>query len=83
MPPLNRVALVRIAVIDQEIRNGSWPNATGLARQLEVNPRTIHRDIDCLRDQLGAPIVYDRDHNGYSYAAGEDMPPDPEDSGKR
>jgi predicted DNA-binding transcriptional regulator YafY len=59
--------MVRMARIDQEIRGGGWPNATTLARLLEVNPRTVHRDIDCLRDQLGAPIVYDPLHNGYSY----------------
>lgn len=67
MQPLSRVALVRIAFIDRELRKGNWPNASSLARQLEVNPRTIHRDLDCLRDQLLAPLEFDRDRNGYRY----------------
>src|ERR1700688_4527251 len=63
----SRPALVRLAVIDREIRGGRLPNANSLARQLEVNPRTVHRDLDCLRDQLGAPLEFDRDRNGYYY----------------
>jgi hypothetical protein len=63
----SRPAMVRIAVIDREIRDGRLPNATSLAQQLEVNSRTVHRDLDCLRDQLGAPLQFDRDRNGYYY----------------
>src|SRR5207249_5869433 len=37
------------------------------ARLFEVTERTIHRDIDCLRDQLGAPIEYDSSRHGYYY----------------
>jgi hypothetical protein len=50
-----RPAVLGIARIHEEIRRGGWPNASTLARLLEVNARTIHRDLDCLRDQLGAP----------------------------
>ncbi len=63
----SRPALVRLAVIDREIRDGRMPNAATLALQLEVNPRTVHRDLDYLRDQFGAPLKYDRDRNGYFY----------------
>jgi predicted DNA-binding transcriptional regulator YafY len=48
-----------------EIRDGRTPNASTLARTLEVTPRTIQRDLDYLRDQLGAPIEYDRKRHGY------------------
>jgi predicted DNA-binding transcriptional regulator YafY len=50
-----RSALVRLARIDAAIRAGECPNVTTLARQLEVNPRTVQRDLDYFRDQLGAP----------------------------
>jgi hypothetical protein len=38
-----RPALLRFAHIDEKLRSRSWPNASSLARELEVTPRTIHR----------------------------------------
>ena len=64
----NRPALVRLAVIDQQLRNRRWPNAETLARELEVTPRTIHRDFDFLRGEYHAPLAFDRPHNGYYYS---------------
>jgi predicted DNA-binding transcriptional regulator YafY len=63
-----RPALLRLAVIDEKLRSRSWPNASSLARELEVTPRTIHRDFDFLRDQLHAPIAFDSRKNGYYYS---------------
>jgi len=40
-----RPVLVRLVRIDGELRSKHWPNATTLARLLEVTERTIHRDI--------------------------------------
>ena len=34
---------------------------------IAVTPRTIHRDIEYLRDQRSAPIEFDHDKNGYYY----------------
>src|SRR5712692_1108814 len=62
-----RHVLVRLVRIDGELRSKRWPNAATLARLLEVTERTIHRDIDSLRDQLGAPIEYDSSRHGYYY----------------
>src|SRR3989442_14445030 len=67
MLPLPRHVLLRLVRIDGELRSKRWPNAATLARLLEVTERTIHRDIDCLRDQLGAPIEYDSSRHGYYY----------------
>jgi predicted DNA-binding transcriptional regulator YafY len=39
---------------------GGYPSIEKLARQAEVNPRTIERDIEYLRDMYEAPIAYDR-----------------------
>lgn len=66
MRPPARPALVRLARILQEARAGHWPNASTLAKSLEVTPRTIQRDLDYLRDQLGAPLEYDAKHRGYA-----------------
>src|SRR5262249_31396353 len=62
-----RHVLARMVRIDRELRAKSWPNASTLARLLEVNERTIQRDLDCLRDQMGAPIEYDPSRHGYYY----------------
>jgi predicted DNA-binding transcriptional regulator YafY len=62
-----RPPLRRLMAIDQAVRALDWPNASSLARRLEVNPRTIRRDITFLRNQLRAPIAFDAVQNGYYY----------------
>jgi proteasome accessory factor B len=62
-----RPPLIRLAAIDKKLRSDSFPNATILARALEVNPRTIHRDIEFMRDRLHAPIKHDPRKRGYYY----------------
>jgi predicted DNA-binding transcriptional regulator YafY len=68
MRTATRFPLERIVLIDRAIRAGAFPNATSLARELEVDPRTIHRDIEFARDRLKAPIVFDARRNGYTYS---------------
>lgn len=41
---------------------------TRLQQELECSPASIKRIIAELRDYVGAPIVYDREANGYYYA---------------
>lgn len=53
--------------IDQQLRENRYPNCRTIARAFEVNPKTVHRDIEYLRDQLGAPIDFDPRRNGYYY----------------
>jgi proteasome accessory factor B len=67
MRTASRPPLARLAAIDQAIRAGGWPNAASLARQLEVNPRTVQRDLAFLRDRLQAPLAFDPVRNGYAY----------------
>lgn len=53
--------------IHQEIVAGKYPNATTLAAEIEVVTKTIHRDIEFMRDRLGLPIEYDGRKYGYHY----------------
>jgi proteasome accessory factor B len=62
-----RIPLLRIAAIDRAIRAGEYPNAKTIASELEVCPRTIHRDIEFIRDHLQAPLAFDPVRNGYFY----------------
>jgi predicted DNA-binding transcriptional regulator YafY len=64
----SRPPLARIMAIDRAIRSGGWPNASKLANELEVTPRTVRRDITYLRDQLHAPVEFDPVRNGYRYS---------------
>jgi predicted DNA-binding transcriptional regulator YafY len=63
-----RPPLARVMSIDQAVRAGTWPNARTLAERLEVDPRTVRRDITYMRDQLGAPLEYVAARNGYRYS---------------
>ena len=46
---------------------GDFPNCRKLADELEVSSKTIQRDIDFMRDQLGLPIEYDQLNFGFIY----------------
>ena len=54
-----RPPLVRMLKIHQALQAGGYPNCRRLAEELEVAGKTIQRDIDFMRDQLGLPIEYD------------------------
>lgn len=53
--------------IHQAIQSGKFPNASTLARELEVSTKSIHRDIEFMRDRLQLPIEYDPQRIGYHY----------------
>ena len=65
MPKTDRLYKIELLVRQR----GSIPFADLLAA-LEVSPATLKRDLEYLRDQLGAPIEYDRSSNGYRFATG-------------
>lgn len=54
--------------IDRLIRAGGAPNCSELASKLEVCRRTILRDIDFMKYDLGAPLRYLPEKRGYIYA---------------
>src|SRR6185369_12170739 len=61
-PPLDRMMRIH-----QSLQSRALPNATTLARELEVGTKTIHRDLEFMRDRLNLPIVYDGARHGYHY----------------
>jgi proteasome accessory factor B len=54
--------------IHELLKAGRFPNAVGLAKEMEMATRTIKRDIDFMRDRLRLPIEYDEIRHGYSYS---------------
>ncbi len=57
----------RLYKIEQLIRHRGSASFALMLESLEVSPATLKRDLEYLRGQLGAPIVYDRDSNGYRF----------------
>src|SRR5437773_12053614 len=53
--------------IHQAIQSGRYPNATTLAVELEVSTKSIHRDIEFMRDRLELPVEFDPTRNGFHY----------------
>ena len=53
--------------IHQALQAGGFPNATALAREADVSSKTIHRDLEFVRDRLNLPIEFDGRRNGYTY----------------
>ncbi|MGC8991868.1 MAG: helix-turn-helix transcriptional regulator, partial [Verrucomicrobiia bacterium] len=65
--PKSRPPLERMLRIHRAIQAGKHPNATTLAAEMEVSTKSVHRDIEFMRDRLGLPIEFDPRRNGYYY----------------
>lgn len=62
-PPLDRMLRIH-----QAVQAGRYPNATTLARELEVSSKTIQRDISFMRDRLELPLEYHPQRHGLYYS---------------
>jgi len=65
--PASRPPLERMLRIHQAIQTGKFPNATKLAGELEVSTKSIHRDLEFMKDRLDLPLKFDSRKNGYFY----------------
>lgn len=65
--PKARPPLERMLRIHQALQAGNYPNASTLARAIEVSVKSIQRDLDFMRDRLNLPIAYDASRHGYAY----------------
>lgn len=59
----------RIYRIDQLLNDRRVVSFQELLDRLEVSPATLKRDLAYMRDRLNAPIVYDKELNGYRFEA--------------
>jgi len=58
----------RIVKIDRMLHSGKSPPLSELVEKFNVSQRTLERDIECLRDYFGAPLVFDRNNKVYRYS---------------
>lgn len=54
--------------IHHALQSGKRPNALRLAAELEVSAKSIHRDLEFMRDRLDLPIEYDFEKRGFFYS---------------
>jgi proteasome accessory factor B len=66
--PHSRPPLERMLHIHRALAAGKFPNASRLAAELEVNAKTIHRDIEFMRDRLNLPVEFDFTQKGFRYS---------------
>lgn len=57
----------RLIWLDKQIRAFMYPNRTTHAEKFEISTRQAQRDIDYLKNSLGAPVMYDAKSRGYFY----------------
>lgn len=57
----------RLYQIDQLLHDRRSITFQELLQKLEVSPATLKRDLSYMRDRLHAPIIYDRELNGYRF----------------
>src|SRR5712671_2388380 len=67
MEKFSRPPLERMLRIHQLLQGSRYPNAVTLARELEMSTKSIHRDLDFMRDRLGLPLEWDFAKRGYYY----------------
>lgn len=53
--------------IHQALTANKYPNANTLAEMLEVSPKSIHRDLEFMRDRMLLPLAFSQVNNGYYY----------------
>ena len=57
----------RFYKIDRLLTQHRYVPVSRFLQELEVSPATFKRDIEFMRSRLHAPIVWDREHNGYCF----------------
>jgi len=64
---ITRPPYARMVRIHQMLTDRALPNCSTLADEFEVSYKTVQRDIDFMRDQMGLPIEYDQVDHGFYY----------------
>src|SRR5258708_30967733 len=63
----SRPPLARMLLIHQALQSGKYPTASSLAAELQVSSKSIHRDLEFMRDRLQLPLEWDASKFGYYY----------------
>ena len=50
------------------VKAHKYPNTRHLCEEFEISARTAHRDIEFMRERVGAPLVYTQEQKGFYYS---------------
>ena len=64
----------RIQWLHKKICEEAYPSAVDLANKFSISRRQAQRDVDKLKNELGAPINYSYTYNGYYYSKEFSLP---------
>ena len=64
----------RIQWLHKYIVEMRYPNASRLAERFGISHRQAQRDVDCLRNDYGAPLCYSAEHRGFYYTEEFSLP---------
>jgi len=71
-----KLSYERYAWFHCRVKSGDFPNSTRLADHFEISRKQAQRDVEFMRDRLGAPLLYNADRRGYQYEDGTyELPP--------
>jgi predicted DNA-binding transcriptional regulator YafY len=63
----SKVIYERFLWFHATVKGKKYPNTKSLAEKFEITRKTAQRDIDFMRDRLGAPLCYLHEYRGYAY----------------
>jgi len=63
----DRLKFERFVWFHARVKGERYPNSRNLIEEFEISERTAQRDIEFMRDNLHAPLAFDRRRNGYRY----------------
>jgi predicted DNA-binding transcriptional regulator YafY len=61
----------RIYTLDRLFRRKKPPGKREILEVFEISPAQFKRDLDYMRNRLGAPVTFDMEAGGYRYTAEE------------
>lgn len=67
--------LMRIFRINYLLSTRRVVSAQTIQEDLEISPATMKRDLQLMRDQMNAPITFNRQLKGYQYRPGQSLGP--------
>lgn len=71
-----KLAYERYYWFHEQIKGNKRPNSKLLADKFEISQKTAQRDIEFMRDRIGAPLEYSHVNRGYYYTdKGYELPP--------
>ncbi|MEA3223227.1 MAG: WYL domain-containing transcriptional regulator [Thermodesulfobacteriota bacterium] len=63
----SKVIFERFLWFNDQVKAKRFPNSKTLADKFELSRKTAQRDIEFIRDRLGAPLIYMANKRGYDY----------------